>query len=322
MPFEQLPHAYDPPSHFIVTANNRPSGARGAPLVALEYPNPYRAQRIVDLIREISAGRKLSPDDFRRIQSDTVSLHARSLLPLLLAHARPTASIDRAALDVLREWDDVARGDGAAPAIFEAWFLNLAPAIVGDEIGPLLTGYQGRFSSITRFVETSLDRNPPWCDNTTTPDRETCDQVVTAALHDAVQELSEAMGPDMSRWRWDAVHTAVFPHQGLDSVPGLRLLVSRSRPAAGDWSTVNVGPVAAEARFEQRSVPGYREIIDLSPANDSRFLDAVGQSGHFLSPYYADFLTDWQAVAHRKMRMERLEVDASSIGRLRLQPQP
>lgn len=321
VPFEQLPHAYDPPSHFIVTANNRPSGARGAPLIALEYPNPYRAQRITDLIRDISSARKLRPDDLRRIQADTVSLHARALLPRLLAHARPTASIDHTALDVLREWDDVARAEGAAPAIFEAWFLNLAPAIVGDEIGPLLTGYQGRFSSITRFLEASLDGNPAWCDNIATPERETCDQAVTQALHDAVAELSAAMGPEIARWRWDTVHRAVFPHQGFDSVPTLRYLFSRSRPAAGDWSTVNVGPVAADARFEQRSVPGYRQIVDLSPANDSRFIDAVGQSGHVLSPYYDDFLTDWQIVTHRKMRMDRLEVEASSIGRLRLQPQ-
>ena len=94
----------------------------------------------------------------------------------------------------------------------------------------------------------------------------------------------------MTRWRWDAVHRAVFPHQGLDAVAALRPLLSRSVPNGGDWSTVNVGPVAADAPYEQHTVPGYREIIDLSPANDSRFLDAVGQSGHLLSRHYDDFL--------------------------------
>jgi penicillin amidase len=83
---------------------------------------------------------------------------------------------------------------------------------------------------------------------------------------------------------------------------------------------VNVGPVAADAPFEQRNVPGYREIIDLSPANDSRFLDAVGQSGHFLSNHYADFLPDWHGVKHRAMRMERADIDRGAIGHLTLQP--
>lgn len=320
VPFDELPHVYDPPSHFIVTANNRPSGAPGAPLVALEYPNPYRAQRIVDLLKEIAATRKFTPNDFARIQADTVSLHARELLPRLLAHVQPATSLDRRAVEILRTWDDNARADAAAPAIFEAWFLRLAPSIVGDELGTTLASYESRFSSITRFLEASLDANPAWCDNITTTLRETCDDAVTTALHGGVEMLAERMGREPERWRWDAVHSAVFPHQGLDSVRFLRPLLSRAMPNGGDWSTVNVGPVAADAPFEQRSVPGYRQIIDLSPANDSRFIESVGASGHFLSPHYDDFLDDWQAVRYRKMRMDRLEVESSALGRLRLSP--
>ena len=83
---------------------------------------------------------------------------------------------------------------------------------------------------------------------------------------------------------------------------------------------VNVGPVAADAPFEQRSVPGYREIIDLSPANDSRFLDAVGQSGHPLSRHYDDALEDWRAVKHKKMRVDRAAIEKGALGHLRLVP--
>jgi penicillin amidase len=320
VPFEQLPHAYDPPSHFIVTANNRPSGAPGAPRIGLEYPNPYRAQRIVDLLRELSAKKKLTPDDFAAIQGDTVSLHARELVPRLLAHVQPSTSIDRTAVEILRTWNDDARGDQAAPAIFEAWFLHLAPAIVGDELGPLTAGYETRFSSITRFVLASIDANPDWCDNVTTPVHETCDQAVTAALHAGVEELSDRMGREAARWRWDSVHRAIFPHQGLDSVAALRPILSRSVPNGGDWSTVNVGPVASDARYEQHSVPGYREIVDLSAANDSRFIEAVGPSGHFLSRYYDAFLPDWRAVRYKRMRTSRPEIETGAIGRLRLTP--
>jgi penicillin amidase len=320
VPFADLPHVYDPPAHVIVTANNRPSGADGAPLVALEYPNPYRAQRILDLIREISARKKLSPDDFARIQADTVSLHARALLPRLLAHVQPATTLDRQAVDILRAWDDDAKGEAAAPAIFEAWFLRLAPAIAGDELGSLSAGYEGRFSSITRFLEATLDGNPVWCDNVNTPARETCDDAVTSALHAAVEDLAARMGREPERWRWDAVHKAVFPHQGLDSVSMLRPFLSRSVPNGGDWSTVNVGPVAADAPYEQRSVPGFREIVDLSPANDSRFLDAVGPAGHFLSKHYDSFLSDWKAVRYRAMRTDRLKIEQGALGRLRLSP--
>jgi penicillin amidase len=320
VPFEDLPHVYDPPSHVIVTANNRPSAAPGAPMVALEYPNPYRARRIVDLLSEITATRKLTPDDFRRIQADTVSLHGRSLLPRLLAHAQPTTTLDRRAVDILRAWDDDARGDAPGGAIFEAWFLRLAPTIAGDELGTLTATYEGRFSGITRFIEATLDGNPAWCDNITTSARETCDDTVTAALHAAVEDLSGRMGREPDRWRWDAVHTAVFPHQGLDSVRFLRPMISRSVPYGGDWSTVNVGPVAADAPYEQRSIPSYRGIFDLSPGNDSRYIDPVGASGHFLSSHYDDFMDDWKAVRYRKVRMDRLDIESGALGRLSLTP--
>lgn len=318
VPFDQLPHAYDPPSHMIVTANNRPSGAADAPMLGLEYPNPYRAQRITDLLREITAKKKLTPDDFARIQGDTVSLHARDLLPRLLAHVQPTTALDRQAVEMLRAWDDTTTGDSAAAAIFEAWFLRLAPSMVGDELGTSTAAYESRFSGITRFVEASLDGNPVWCDNVTTSTRETCEQVVTTALHAAVEQLAERMGREPQRWRWDSVHTAVFPHQGLDAVGALRPLLSRRLPAAGDWSTVNVGPVAVDAPFEQRSIPSYRGIFDLSAADDSRYIEPIGSSGHFLSPHYDDFMRDWSQVRYRKVRMDRLEIETKALGRMRL----
>jgi len=100
----------------------------------------------------------------------------------------------------------------------------------------------------------------------------------------------------------------------------LRPFLSRAVPNGGDWSTVNVGPVATDAPFEQQSVPGYRQIVDLSPANDSRFLDAVGQSGHFLSEHYDDFLHDWGAVRSHPMRTDRRHIEGTATGHLRLQP--
>ena len=139
------------------------------------------------------------------------------------------------------------------------------------------------------------------------------------AFRQGIDDLQHRLGGDMTRWRWDAVHLALFPH-ALDSVAALRPILSRSIGIAGDWSTVNVGVTAADHPYEVHTIPGYREIIDLSPANDSRFLDAVGESGHVLSPHYDDFLNDWRAVRHRKMRMDRADIERGRLGHLRLVP--
>ena len=322
IPFDELPHLYDPPSHVIVTANHRPEPAGYAHHLGLEWPEPYRAQRIIDLLSAVESSHRLTPDDFARIQADTVSLHAKAMLPLLLAHAQPATPTDREAVARLRRWDFDARGDSVAEAIFAAWFQHLGPALIEDDLGTLLADrYKDRYSYVTRFVLHTLAANDAaWCDDTRTAETETCDATVTLALRQGVADLEQRLGSDMSRWHWDAVHHAVFPHQGLDAVAALRPLLSRSVPNGGDWSTVNVGPVATERPYEQHNVPGYREIIDLSPANDSRFLDAVGESGHFLSPHYDDFQRDWHDVRHKKMRMSRADVDNGAIGHLRLAP--
>jgi penicillin amidase len=331
IPFEDLPHRFNPPEHFIVTANHRPTPADYPHLIALEYPDPYRAQRVIDMI-EARAGTanergkgptgRLSVEDFRDIQADTRSLHAKALLPLLLTGVHSGDSRVTEAVRLLRAWDFEARADSAASAVFQAWFHQLPVALAADELGPrVFDEYNGRFTYITRFVtNTLLGAHRAWCDDVTTAGTESCENTITRALSNALSELENRLGTDRARWRWDAIHPAVFPHQGLATVPGLGSLLSRSIPSQGDWSTVNVGPVDADAAFEQRSVPGYRHIVDLSPANDSRFLDAVGQSGHFLSPQYDDFLADWRAVRHRRMRMERADIERDARGTVTLMP--
>ena len=109
----------------------------------------------------------------------------------------------------------------------------------------------------------------PWRRTThpgaTTPRRaahETCDEAVATAFQRGVEDLQRRMGSDLTRWRWDAVHVAMFPH-ALDSVAALRPIFSRSLGIGGDWSTVNVGVSAADHPYEVHTVPGYREIIDL-----------------------------------------------------------
>ena len=201
----------------------------------------------------------------RRFQSDTYSLHAQTLLPLLLRTVETTDPDDQLALDLLRAWNYDAAGDSTAAALYEAWFLKLVPVIAGDDLGArILESYEGRYSYVTRFLTATLARNDAtWCDDVTTPANETCRQSVTRALHEGVAALRAELGADMKAWRWSAAHRVVFPHQGLDAVAMLRPLLGRSVPGGGDWSTVNVGAVAADHPYEQRALPGYRQIIDL-----------------------------------------------------------
>jgi penicillin G amidase len=321
IPFEALPHAFDPPDHFIVTANQKPVPAGYPYAIGGEWTEPYRATRIVTLLKQ---KRGFTPDDFAAIQLDTLSLHAQEMLPILFSRIRPKDAREQQAISMLRAWDRDARGDSAAAAIFQAWYYELLPAIVLDELGAVRTAsYEelDRTSYAARFLMQTLSTpDSPWCDDIRTSPKETCDGRVLLALHDGLTRLTALLGEDMTRWRWDAVHKAVFAHSSFDTVAVLGGLFRRTAPHGGDWSTVNVGPVFAPKPFEQHSLPGYRQIVDLSPANDSRFLEAVGQSGNVFSPHFDDALGAWSAGQYRKMRMERNDAEQDAVGRLRLVP--
>ena len=221
-----------------------------------------------------------------------------------------------------RSWNYDAAGDNIAAALYEAWFLKLVPVIAGDDLGArVLERYEGRYSYVTRFLTATLH-----------PER----RHVVRRCDDAGEgDVSTVGDQGAARRRRRPPRRARRRHEGM----AVERRASRRLSASGSGrrgdAAAAARPIGAGSRrlehgerrcrrrrspYEQRALPGYRQIIDLSPRNDSRFLDAVGQSGHFLSPRYDDFLKDWQAVRHRPMRMERPAIEAGALGTLRLTP--
>ncbi len=284
VPFEELPHTFDPPEHFIVTANNRPM-PRG-----LSAPHRARISRAVSRATDHRSARAEEALDgraiSRRFRPTRSRCTRRRSCRCSFGMSRPTMRAPGRRSSILGQWNFTASGDSAAAAIFQAWFRHLAPAIVGDELGPQVTpSYEGRFSYITRFVTNIVTAgSSPWCDNVNTPQKETCDQTLTKALEDG---LDESAGADGQRSRHVALgHSSP---RGV-SASGSRLgRASCVRSSVDRFRTAATGARSMSDRlrqhhpYDQVSVPGYRQIVDLSPANDSRFLDAVGEGGHFLS---------------------------------------
>jgi len=75
VPFDEMLHAKNPREGFILAANNKapPSNYKHLILNDLDWEFHYRAQRIRQMILEMSNTTKLSMDDIRRIQLDVKS---------------------------------------------------------------------------------------------------------------------------------------------------------------------------------------------------------------------------------------------------------
>ncbi len=315
IPFDELPHDFNPTSGYIATANNKVVADSYPYFLASDWAPRYRADRIVQMIEEKTT---LSPDDMAAMHADQKSLQALELLPYLLR--TPTQTPEQArALDILKTWDGVMRQDSAAAAIYAAWLVHLQPALLEDDLGKALSEEFLKGFHPTYLAQTLDQSNSPWCDNVLTPGVEDCGAAQRTALQAALEDLTERMGNDnIAGWRWDKVHFTVFPHNPFDQVGALKGIFSRQIANGGDGSTVNVAPFRASAPFSQRHVPSYRHIITVGDWNDSRFMHTTGQSGNVLSGHYDDLIARWQGVVYLPMRFDRDQVRA--VNTLRLQP--
>ena len=156
IPFEELPHAFDPPQHFIVTANNRPMPADYPHLIALEYPEPYRAQRITDLLQRRTGA------DARRFPRHP-GRHALAARPGAAAAAAPSrAGRCRARrarrVDLLRQWNFNAAATAPPRRSFRPGSSSSRRRSPATNSGRCAAeSYEGRFSYITRFVTNVAD---------------------------------------------------------------------------------------------------------------------------------------------------------------------
>jgi penicillin G amidase len=319
VPFEELPHAFNPPQGYIASANNKVMPDSYPYLISSDWAAPYRAARIVELIESKP---QLSPDDIAAMQADVRSLLARDLLPVMLG-ATVESERGRQAIEMLRSWDGTASGDSAAAAVFESWYEAIPGRIFQDEVGDQVWKdyYDDRNLIAMALVQQLATADSPWCDDVRTPDRETCGARLGLALDDGLAHMAGIQGTEqIDRWRWDKAHHALFPHNVLDSVGALKPIFSRSIPNGGDGFTVDVAPARPNDLYNQTHVPSYRQIVDLSDLNASRFMHTVGQSGYVLSPHYSDLLERWQRVEYLPMRYQADTIDAARKEALTLAP--
>ncbi|MER3483807.1 MAG: penicillin acylase family protein, partial [Meiothermus sp.] len=80
----------------------------------------------------------------------------------------------------------------------------------------------------------------------------------------------------------------------------------------GDRYTVNRASYDP-ATFTMNVGSSYREILDFSDLENSRFIHPMGQSGNLLSKEYANLLPLWQKVQYLPMKMKDYAVQKRQV---------
>lgn len=310
IPFEQLPHLYDPPSGLIVTANSRivgrsyPHKLTVAPLAA------YRARRILELLQ---AKPKLTISDFRVIQGDTRSLSGVTFVHETLKELTPTVQPASDAqllahLRLLKDWDGRVVPESRAALLVShmrgAFRSRILTAAVGAERAKLYT-----YSNADTFIDRLITEKPKeWLP----AEFRSYAELLRAAYADARAELTKAFGADETKWTWEREALVRFPHP-LAQVPLIgQQFVITPFPQNGSTSsltTVNRG-----------SSVSMRLIADPADWDRTEQGIAPGISGLPSSPHWKDQLDDWRNVTPRVFPFSPPAVAAAARETLTLEP--
>jgi penicillin amidase len=289
LPYYALPQAVNPPSGQFVNANNAVVGRDYPYRLATEWPDPSRAKRIVEML---GAGRH-SVEDVARQQMDIVSLPARDFLPELLKYPTPPGlASDAAAL--LRGWDGRMDRERPEPLIFTMWLRELVRAVFADELGADFAAYWDLRPEALRRV---IHDRPDWCDDVTTPQKESCADMIGRSLESAVATLAERHGSKPKNWRWGDDHKVALAHRMLSRLPLIGGTADLSVETDGDFFTVNRGSTTIRDSanpFRHVHGSGFRAVYDLADLDNSRFVIATGQSGNIWSRHWGDLVEMWR----------------------------
>ncbi|MDJ1015608.1 MAG: penicillin acylase family protein [Paracoccaceae bacterium] len=318
----------DPAGGILGNTNNKTTD-RPFPLhVSFDWGDTQRVQRWERLMQSREVHTR---ESFIEAQLDTVSVTARTLLPLVARDLWFTgeAAVEgtperqrRRALDLLAEWNGEMNEHLPEPLIYAAWMRELQERLIRDELGPLSTEFAHPEPLFLERVFRDVDGASAWCDVVQSAPVETCSDIARLSLDDALLWLGERYGTALESLRWGDSHQAAHDHPVLGDVAWVSWLVNIRQSTSGGDHTLLRGMTRGNGPnpFLNVQGAGYRGVYDFADPDSSVFITSTGQSGHPLSRHYDDLGELWRRGEYIPMTLDPQLARAGAVGITRLEP--
>lgn len=300
IPYEDLPHAFNPASGMIVTANQNPFPAEYRWAVEGRFGPKYRAQEIR---ARLDAQRRWQPRDMAAIQKDVYSAFGHFLAQEIVAawDGHPGSSSQaREAVGLLRSWNGQMEKGMAAPLI-ETLAYNELRRVIAERAAP---GHGATYDSsfmAPQIIESLLRARPrDWFSD--------YDALLVKSLIAGLAEGEKLQGSKVSRWDYGAYQAISINHPIFSRLPLIGKYFSIGPvPMSGSATTIK--------QNSRRIAPSLRIVIDLSNLDGSFANLTIGESGHPLSRHYKDQWTAYYTGGSFPMEFDK--IDAKDILRVR-----
>ena len=326
--YQANPEFTDPAGGIVGNTNNKIID-RPFPLhVSHRWGDTQRVQRWERLMqtREVH-----TRESFIEAQLDTVSVTARTLLPLVArdlwftGEAAPQGTVERRrkdALDLLAGWNGEMNEHLPEPLIYSAWMRALQDRLIRDELGTLADKFPHPKPIFLERVFRDVEGAAVWCDVIQSAPEETCTDIARLALDDALVWIDENYGQALEALRWGDAHEATHDHPVLGEVGWFSWLVNIRQSTSGGDNTLQRGKTSGQGPTPFQNTHGatYRGVYDFADPDSSVFVISTGQSGHPLSRHYDDLGELWRRGEYIPMTLDPNLARAGAVGVTTLMP--
>lgn len=317
IPFEQMPHVYNPPQNFVATANNLIVDKNFPYYLSNAWEPSSRIERITELLQQND---RVNVEYFQQMQNDVVSMHARRTLPLLLklldaavapdsvTGLAPALSAEESdARQLLSTWDGNETPDSVPAALFQVWTQEFLLATIKDEMGDTLFNAYAAWSTLAIRALEYLAQHPesPWFDDRATAEVETAAQIALTSYRQMLQALRKQRGEIMSDWQWGKIHQLTLTHMLGTHETFKQVFNAGPYPLGGSADTINKGEYRLTEPYAVMAGPSVRRLVDLANPEISYSVIPGGQSGQAFSPHHHDQLKLWLQGKYRTVSMRR-----------------
>ena len=293
IPYKDVPQTYNPPSHFVFSANQRE--------VSNDYPyyigttmdffdNGYRADEIFQTLKQ---GKNLTVQDFEKLQSNTTDYLAGEIVPELLKtlDSGTLTPQEHQAKELLAQWNGQMNVNSAAASIwwefwsqylqdtFGPWWTSKHVPVNVDKTLQLGPGQTALDEDLEQWTLHNPDNAAFSLPNGT---KRTASDVMKQAFRETVNKLSKQLGTNPGTWAWRKLHSREFP-----SLTQVASLGYGPMAAGGDQWTVD----AADGGMVSTAGPSWRMIVNFGTG--AKGVYPGGQSENPVSPLYSNLVSAW-----------------------------
>ena len=289
IPFDDLPHMYDPPSGYVASANQRIVPDDWEHPIYGAYSQGHRGVRLAQAL-----GRRDTEDVAAniRLQNDVKNCRAERSCPHILRHLAGDEPVFARAFT---GWDYEYSLSSIAPTLFEAFMALWQREVVGQHMPQRLFDLTHQQTGLgASLLEDASIRYFP---DGTAPH-------VVAVAQRTLEALRSRFGADEAAWQWGRVHQAHWRHP----VGEAAFDIGPREVDGGSHTLRNTGgelpPHSASSGAE------YRIVVDFANPDSFLAVQNIGNSGVPGSPHFRDQFEPWLRGEYHVVHLRREAVES------------